>query len=87
MPLPQTYMERCLQLARNGLGTAFPNPLVGCVIVHKKEVIGEGFHHHPGGPHAEVQAIQSVKNQEKLQEAQLYVNLEPCSHYGKTPPC
>lgn len=81
------YIQRCLQLAKNGLGTTYPNPLVGAVIIWKSKIIGEGFHFQSGQPHAEVIAIQSVKNQILLQEATLYVNLEPCSHFGKTPPC
>lgn len=83
----EIYLARCLELAKNGYGHAFPNPLVGCVIVHEGEIIGEGFHFQPGEGHAEVRAIQSVKNKELLKDATLYVNLEPCSHYGKTPPC
>ncbi len=78
---------RCLQLARNGLGTTYPNPLVGSVIVHKDKIIGEGWHKKSGGAHAEVEAIRSVSDRSLLPESTLYVNLEPCSHYGKTPPC
>lgn len=80
-------MERCLQLAKNGLGQTYPNPLVGCVIVHEGKIIGEGWHQKAGTGHAEVNAINSVKQPELLKNATLYVNLEPCSHYGKTPPC
>ena len=80
-------MQRCIALAQNGLGTTYPNPLVGSVIVHNKKIIGEGWHYKAGGPHAEVGAIQSVKDHSLLPEATLYVNLEPCSHFGKTPPC
>lgn len=80
-------MQRCIELAQNGLGTTYPNPLVGCVIVHNEKIIGEGWHRKAGLPHAEVNAIQSVRDQSLLSEATLYVNLEPCSHYGKTPPC
>lgn len=80
-------MLRCLQIAKNALGTAAPNPSVGCVIVHNNKIIGEGFTSKHGGPHAEVMAINSVKNEKLLQDATLYVSLEPCSHYGKTPPC
>lgn len=83
----KTYIQRCLQLAKNGLGTTYPNPLVGSVIVRANQIIGEGFHFQPGKSHAEVIAIQSVKDQTSLQESTLYVNLEPCSHFGKTPPC
>ncbi|MCF8378846.1 MAG: bifunctional diaminohydroxyphosphoribosylaminopyrimidine deaminase/5-amino-6-(5-phosphoribosylamino)uracil reductase RibD [Bacteroidales bacterium] len=81
------YMRRCLELARKAKGKTGINPLVGCVIVHKDRIIGEGYHESFGGPHAEVNAISSVKNQNLLSESTLYVNLEPCSHYGKTPPC
>lgn len=80
-------MNRCIQLAKNGLGTTYPNPMVGCVIVYKDTIIGEGWHRKSGESHAEVRAIASVKNQDLLKEATLYVSLEPCSHYGKTPPC
>jgi len=80
-------MHRCLDLAVKGLGSVAPNPLVGCVIVHQDRVIGEGFHGEFGGPHAEVIAINKVSNPLLLPESTLYVNLEPCSHYGKTPPC
>ena len=83
----EQYMQRCLQLAQKALGMTYPNPLVGCVIVHKGEIIGEGFHAKAGMPHAEVNAINSVKNHELLKESTLYVNLEPCAHFGRTPPC
>ena len=82
-----TYMQRCIDLAKNGLGTTYPNPLVGSVIVCKDRIIGEGWHKKSGEPHAEVNAINSVKDQSLLSEATIYVNLEPCSHFGKTPPC
>lgn len=81
------YMQRCLEIARLGAGYTAPNPMVGCVIVHGGKIIGEGYHMEYGGPHAEVHAIRSVRNPELLCESTLYVNLEPCSHYGKTPPC
>ncbi len=81
------YMQRCIQLALQGLGTVAPNPLVGAVIVHQNKIIGEGAHLIYGGPHAEVNAIASVRDKSLLSESTLYVNLEPCSHYGKTPPC
>lgn len=81
------YMHRCLELAKLGEGLTYPNPLVGSVIVHKNRIIGEGFHQKAGAPHAEVNAITSVKDQSLLKESTLYVNLEPCAHYGKTPPC
>ena len=80
-------MRRCLELASNGLGATYPNPLVGCVIVYNGVIIGEGWHQRAGEPHAEVNAIRSVKNQSLLPKATLYVNLEPCSHHGRTPPC
>ena len=80
-------MHRCLQLAKMGLGNTYPNPLVGSVIVHKNKIIGEGYHTKAGKPHAEVNAINSVKDKKLLENSTLYVNLEPCSHFGKTPPC
>jgi len=80
-------MKRCIQLAENGLGTTYPNPLVGSVIVYNNTVIGEGWHRQAGEAHAEVNAIMSVKDHTLLNKATLYVNLEPCSHHGKTPPC
>ncbi len=80
-------MTRCLELAKKGQGTTYPNPLVGSVIVHNNCIIGEGWHHKAGQAHAEVNAINSVLNKALLSEATLYVNLEPCSHFGKTPPC
>ena len=83
----EDYMQRCLFLARQGEGHVAPNPMVGALIVYNNEIIGEGYHHKYGQAHAEPNAINSVKNQELLQHSTLYVNLEPCSHYGKTPPC
>ena len=80
-------MRRCIQLAKNGLGTTYPNPLVGSVIVYENKIIGEGWHRQSGMPHAEVNAINSVKNKQLLRNATIYINLEPCSHTGKTPPC
>lgn len=80
-------MQRCLQLAQNGLGTTYPNPLVGCVIVHNGKIIGEGWHQKAGEKHAEINAINSVINKNLLPFSRLYVNLEPCAHFGKTPPC
>ena len=80
-------MRRCLQLANYGRGFVAPNPMVGAVIVHDGRIIGEGFHEEYGGPHAEVQAIASVCDENLLKNSTLYVNLEPCSHHGKTPPC
>lgn len=81
------YMKRCIELAKNGLGTTYPNPLVGSVIVHDGKIIGEGWHKKAGEPHAEVHAVNSVKDKSLLKEATIYVSLEPCSHFGKTPPC
>ncbi len=80
-------MRRCFELARKGLGFTHTNPLVGCVIVHQNRIIGEGYHHEFGGPHAEVNAIRSVKDPSLLAESTLYCSLEPCAHHGKTPPC
>lgn len=81
------YMARCISLARNGSAFVSPNPMVGAVLVHNKRIIGEGFHRKYGEPHAEVNALHSVLDRSLLKESTLYVNLEPCSHYGKTPPC
>ena len=83
----EIYINRCFQLAENGLGQVAPNPLVGCVIVHNDKIIAEGFHQNYGGNHAERNAILRVKDENLLKESTLYVNLEPCSHFGKTPPC
>ncbi|NJB35881.1 bifunctional diaminohydroxyphosphoribosylaminopyrimidine deaminase/5-amino-6-(5-phosphoribosylamino)uracil reductase RibD [Croceivirga sp. JEA036] len=87
MNIDEKYLFRCIELGKNALGSAAPNPMVGCVIVYNDKIIGEGFTSPFGGPHAEVNAIHSVKDQSLLQKATLYVTLEPCSHYGKTPPC
>ena len=87
MKVQEKYIKRCIELAKNGLGTTYPNPLVGCVIVYENEIIGEGWHKKSGASHAEVIAIESVQNKELLSSSTLYVSLEPCSHYGKTPPC
>ncbi len=81
------YMARCISLARNGTGNVAPNPMVGAVIVHQGKIIGEGYHRKYGEAHAEVNAIASVRDESLLKEATIYVSLEPCSHYGKTPPC
>tara|TARA_B110000211_G_scaffold162382_1_gene183529 strand:- start:822 stop:1841 length:1020 start_codon:yes stop_codon:yes gene_type:complete len=80
-------MKRCLDLAQLGLGNVAPNPMVGCVIVFEGKIIGEGYHRKFGEHHAEVNAIQSVKDKSLLNKSTLYVNLEPCVHFGKTPPC
>ncbi len=81
------YMQRCLQLALKGLGNVSPNPMVGCVIVHDNKIIGEGYHQKYGEAHAEVNAINSVQDKSLLKSSTLYVSLEPCNHFGKTPPC
>ena len=82
-------MQRCLFLAGLGKGNVFPNPMVGCVIVYDGKIIGEGFHQMYGSAHAEVNAFNSLdsSNTKYLNESTLYVNLEPCCHFGKTPPC
>lgn len=85
-----TFMSRCVQLARKGAGWVAPNPMVGAVLVHEGRVIGEGYHEKYGQPHAEPNCInQAIRNghAEKLKESVLYVSLEPCAHFGKTPPC
>lgn len=83
----EMYMKRCMELAQKGLGKTYPNPLVGSVIVHNDKIIGEGYHEKAGENHAEINAINSVQNKSLLREATIYVSLEPCSHFGKTPPC
>jgi diaminohydroxyphosphoribosylaminopyrimidine deaminase / 5-amino-6-(5-phosphoribosylamino)uracil reductase len=83
----EKYMQRCLQIAKNGIGTARPNPSVGAIVVLNDEIIGEGFTSAYGDHHAEVNAINSVKDKALLKEATIYVTLEPCAHFGKTPPC
>jgi diaminohydroxyphosphoribosylaminopyrimidine deaminase / 5-amino-6-(5-phosphoribosylamino)uracil reductase len=85
--LHEPFMNRCLDLALSGLGFTAPNPLVGSVIVHQGIIVGEGYHREYGGPHAEVNAVNSVSDKKLLPGSILYVNLEPCSHTGKTPPC
>lgn len=87
MKIHEKYIKRCIELAKNGLGTTRPNPMVGCVIVYGDKIIGEGYTSPYGGNHAEVNAIESVTDKSVLSKATLYVSLEPCSHYGKTPPC
>ncbi len=81
------YMRRCLQLAAMATGHTSPNPMVGAVVVYNNRIIGEGYHHRCGEPHAEVNAIASVQDKSLLAQSTIYVSLEPCSHYGKTPPC
>jgi diaminohydroxyphosphoribosylaminopyrimidine deaminase / 5-amino-6-(5-phosphoribosylamino)uracil reductase len=83
----EIFMYRALQLAQLGAGNVAPNPMVGCVIVHENRIIGEGFHQKYGQAHAEVNAINSVSDKSKLSQSTVYVTLEPCSHFGKTPPC
>ena len=80
-------MQHCLILAHKGIGHVAPNPMVGCIIVYKGKIIGEGYHKEFGKSHAEINAIRSVKNKKLLKDSTLYVTLEPCSHHGKTPPC
>jgi diaminohydroxyphosphoribosylaminopyrimidine deaminase / 5-amino-6-(5-phosphoribosylamino)uracil reductase len=87
MSIHEHYMQRCFELARSGAGFVAPNPLVGSVLVHQGQIIGEGAHLMYGGPHAEVNAIKNCRQPELLSQCTLYVNLEPCSHHGKTPPC
>ncbi len=87
MTIETVYMQRCLKLAQRGFGQVAPNPMVGCVIVHNGHIIGEGYHMTYGKAHAEVNAIASVKDKSLLSKSVMYVSLEPCSHYGKTPPC
>ncbi|MEM6515417.1 MAG: bifunctional diaminohydroxyphosphoribosylaminopyrimidine deaminase/5-amino-6-(5-phosphoribosylamino)uracil reductase RibD [Bacteroidota bacterium] len=87
MNIHEKYIKRCIEIGKNGLGTTAPNPMVGCIIVHDDTIISEGFTSPYGGPHAEVNAIAKVKDKSVLKSATIYVTLEPCSHYGKTPPC
>lgn len=87
MTQDEIYMKRCFQLAECGIGHAAPNPMVGAVIVCDGEIIGEGYHRKCGGPHAEVNAVASVVDKSKLTRSTMYVSLEPCAHWGKTPPC
>lgn len=87
MQAHETYMHRCIQLAKLGEGKVAPNPMVGAVIVYNGKIIGEGFHQQFGEAHAEVNAINSVENKTLLKDSTIYVSLEPCAHFGKTPPC
>lgn len=87
MDVDARHMARALELARLGRGLTHPNPMVGAVIVCDGRIIGEGYHHRYGGPHAEVNAVSSVSDRSLLSRSTIYVTLEPCSHYGKTPPC
>lgn len=81
----ESYIKLCIELAKKGIGKVSPNPLVGCVIIKDERIIGAGYHEKFGGNHAEVNAINSAR--ESLEGATMYINLEPCSHHGKTPPC
>lgn len=81
------YIKRCIELAQKALGNTYPNPLVGSVIVHNGKIIGEGYHHQAGENHAEINAINSVEDKSFIPESTIYVSLEPCAHFGKTPPC
>lgn len=87
MTVHETYIKRCIDIAKNGLGSTRPNPMVGSVIVYNNQIIGEGYTSAYGSNHAEVNAINSVKDKTLLRLSTIYVTLEPCSHYGKTPPC
>ncbi|AOW11185.1 bifunctional diaminohydroxyphosphoribosylaminopyrimidine deaminase/5-amino-6-(5-phosphoribosylamino)uracil reductase RibD [Flavobacterium gilvum] len=87
MKIHEKYIKRCIALAKNGLGATYPNPLVGSVIVYEDKIIGEGWHQKAGEPHAEVNTVNSVKDKSLLKKSTIYVSLEPCSHFGKTPPC
>lgn len=83
----EIYIKRCIELAKKALGNTYPNPLVGSVIVHNGKIIGEGYHHKAGEHHAEINAINSVEDKSLIPESTIYVSLEPCAHFGKTPPC
>lgn len=83
----ELFMKRCIELAKMAIGQTYPNPLVGSVIVHNGKIIGEGYHHKAGEVHAEINAINSVKDASLLPFSDIYVSLEPCAHFGKTPPC
>ncbi|MBW7870891.1 MAG: bifunctional diaminohydroxyphosphoribosylaminopyrimidine deaminase/5-amino-6-(5-phosphoribosylamino)uracil reductase RibD [Flavobacteriia bacterium] len=87
MDFDELMMKRCIELAENGLGMTYPNPVVGCVIVRNGRIISEGWHQKAGEAHAEVNAVNKIKDKEILKECEIYVSLEPCSHFGKTPPC
>lgn len=87
MQVEKKFMQRCLQLAKMGMGNVAPNPMVACVIVLNARIIGEGFHQKYGEAHAEVNALARVEDKSLLKDSTLYVSLEPCAHFGKTPPC
>ena len=83
----EIFMQKCLELAKKGMGYVSPNPMVGCVVVFNDKIINEGYHQAYGTAHAEVNAIEGVKDKSLLEKSTLYINLEPCAHFGKTPPC
>lgn len=83
----EIYIKRCIELAKKALGNTYPNPLVGSVIVHNGKIIGEGYHQKAGENHAEINAVNSVEDKSLISESTIYVSLEPCAHFGKTPPC
>jgi len=87
MSKEEKYMQQTLTLAKKGAGKVSPNPMVGCLIVKDDDVIGEGWHEEYGKAHAERNAVENVKDKSQLEGSVVYVNLEPCSHFGKTPPC
>ena len=87
LEIHNAFMLRCIELARKGRGSVAPNPMVAALLVHSGQIVAEGYHECYGGPHAEVNAINSMPQKELLPECTLYVNLEPCCHHGKTPPC
>lgn len=87
MTRDEEFIKQCIQLAKQGKGHVAPNPMVGSVVVYQNEVIGAGYHQIYGGPHAEVNAIAAVEDKSKLSKSTIYINLEPCAHFGKTPPC
>ena len=87
MKVHEKYIKRCIEIAKNGLPAAMPNPSVGAVVVHDDLIIGEGYTSVFGGNHAEVNAINAIKDKSLLSQSTIYVSLEPCSHFGKTPPC
>src|SRR5690606_24950695 len=89
MTADERYMRRCLELAQKGINRVAPNPMVGAVLVHQNRIIGEGWHEVYGQAHAEVNCLNSVRSADRvlIAESRFYVSLEPCSHFGKTPPC
>ena len=87
MKTHEYFMEKCIDLAKKGIQDVSPNPMVGSIIVYNDEIIGQGYHEKYGSKHAEVNAINSVQDKSLLEKSTLYVNLEPCCHHGKTPPC